>query len=135
MNNPYYQKALDYIANTDLAALEPGRHVIDGDNVWVNIVDSNLKTKDAARLEAHNVYIDIQIPLSGPETFGVKARSECTAEGEFNTEKDIVFFSDKDFKTVCVEAGKAITFGPDTAHAPLIGSGVIHKAIFKVRAV
>ena len=35
-------------------------------------------------------------------------------------------------KTVTVEAGGSITFDPDTAHAPLIGEGTIHKAIFKV---
>ena len=32
-----------------------------------------------------------------------------------------------------VEVGQAITFDPDTAHAPLIGEGTIHKAIFKVK--
>ena len=31
-----------------------------------------------------------------------------------------------------VKVGEAITFDPDTAHAPLIGEGKIHKAIFKV---
>ena len=33
-----------------------------------------------------------------------------------------------------MKAGEVITFEPDTAHAPLIGEGTIHKAIFKVRA-
>lgn len=133
-NNPYYLKALEYIENTDLATLENGKHFIDGDNLFVNIVDSNMKTPDQARLEVHDKYIDIQIPLDKEESFGVKPRSECKeADGEFNTEKDILFFKDKDWTTVTVKVGEAITFEPNTAHAPLIGEGTIHKAIFKVK--
>ncbi|MBS7274856.1 MAG: YhcH/YjgK/YiaL family protein [Bacteroidales bacterium] len=133
-NNPYYLKALEYIENTDLATLENGKHFIDGDNLFVNIVDSNMKTPEQARLEVHDKYIDIQIPLDKEESFGVKPRSECKeADGEFNTEKDILFFKDKDWTTVTVKVGEAITFEPHTAHAPLIGEGTIHKAIFKVK--
>ncbi len=132
--NPNYIKALEYIKATDLNSLEPGRHPIDGDNLFVNINDSQMKTPEQARLEVHDKYIDIQIPLSGDESFGVKPRSECREpDGEFNTEKDILFYRDKDWKTVSVKAGEMIVFAPDTAHAPLIGEGMIHKAIFKVK--
>ena len=132
--NPNYIKALEYIKNTDLNSLEPGKHFIDGDKLFVNINDSALKTPEQARLEVHDKYIDIQIPLSKDESFGVKPRSECREpEGEFNTEKDILFYRDKDWKTVSVKAGEMIVFEPDTAHAPLIGEGTIHKAIFKVK--
>ena len=132
--NPNYIKALEYIKNTDLNKLEAGKHFIDGDKLFVNINDSALKTPEQARLEVHDKYIDIQIPLSKDESFGVKPRSECREpEGEFNTEKDILFYRDKDWKTVSVKAGEMIVFEPDTAHAPLIGEGTIHKAIFKVK--
>lgn len=132
--NPNYIKALEYIKNTDLNALEAGKHFIDGDKLFVNINDSALKTPEQARLEVHDKYIDIQIPLSKDECFGVKPRSECREpEGEFNAEKDILFYKDKDWKTVSVKAGEMIVFEPDTAHAPLIGEGTIHKAIFKVK--
>lgn len=133
-NNPNYAKALEYIKTTDLNSLEPGKHMIDGDNLFVNIVDSQMKTPEQARLEVHDKYIDIQVPLSKSETFGIKPRSECKEpDGEFNSEKDILFFKDKDWENVTVEPGKAITFDTDTAHAPLIGEGTVHKAIFKVK--
>ena len=135
-NNPNYARALEYIRNTDLNSLESGKHLIDGDNLFVNIVDSKMKTPEEARLEVHDRYIDIQVPLSKAESFGVKPRSACTEpDGEFNAEKDILFYKDKDWETVTVEAGKAVTFDTDTAHAPLIGEGTVHKAIFKVKAV
>jgi len=135
-NNPNYIKALEYIKKTDLNALETGKHIIDGDNLFVNINDSQMKTPEQARLEVHDKYIDIQIPLSKSESFGIKPRMECkTPDGEFNTEKDILFYKDKDWKTVSVSPGESIVFEPDTAHAPLIGEGTIHKAIFKVKVV
>ncbi len=134
--NKYYKAALKFIAENDLSAMENGKHLIDGDNLFVNIVDSDLKTPSQARLEVHNVYIDIQVPLSKAESYGVKPRIEAVGpEGEFNAEKDILFYTDKDWQTITVDKGQPITFDPDTAHAPLIGEGVIHKAIFKVKAV
>ena len=97
-SNKYYQAALEYIKTTDLAALENGKHLIDGENLFVNIVDSAMKTPEQARLEVHDKYIDIQIPLSKGESFGVKPRSECReADGEFNSEKDILFFTQNQF--------------------------------------
>ena len=45
-NNKYYQQALQYIADTDLSELEPGKHLLDGDNLFVNIVDSQMKTPE-----------------------------------------------------------------------------------------
>lgn len=132
--NPNVQKALEFMKTTDLNQLPAGKHVIDGDNLWVNIVDSDLKSSSAARLEAHAQYIDVQIPLSGPETFGIKPVAECTSpDGEMNLEKDILFYKDPVEETVTVQPGEAVIFGPDTAHAPLIGEGRIHKAIFKAR--
>ena len=135
-NNKYYQQALQYIADTDLSELENGKHLLDGDNLFVNIVDSQMKTPEQARLEVHDKYIDIQVPLSKAESFGVKPRKDCVEpDGEFNAEKDILFYKDKDWTTITVEVGQAVTFDPDTAHAPLIGEGEIHKAIFKVKVV
>ena len=132
-DNPYYARALRFIEETDLTALPAGKHVIDGDHLWVNIVDSPMKTVEQARYEVHDRYIDIQVPLSKDESFGVKPRRECVEpDGEFNTEKDILFYKDKDWTTITVKVGEAITFDPDTAHAPLIGEGEIRKAIFKV---
>jgi uncharacterized protein, YhcH/YjgK/YiaL family len=139
-NNPYYQKALEFIKNTDLNSLEPGRHSIDGDNLYVNICDPALKTPGEAKYEAHDAYIDLQIPLSKTEAFGVKPRSECSPAGEMDSENDIIFFADpiKDDEIVTVKPGDSIVFCPDQAHAPLIAASesdaheTTHKAIFKI---
>ena len=133
--NPYYRKALDFLKEGKLEGLSVGTHVIDGDNLWVNVVETNLRPATEARLEAHDRYIDLQIPLSGDERFGIKPRKECGEAKDINAGDDIMFFDDPVTETVLVKAGGTITFGPDTAHAPLIGHGVIKKAIFKIKVV
>lgn len=136
MQNPYYVKALEFIKNNDLNALDNGRHEIDGDNLYVNIVDSDMKTLQQARLEVHDKYIDVQVPLSKAETYGITPRSGCKEpDGEMNREKDIMFFKDPVEVTITAQPGEAVTFDTETAHAPLIGEGRIHKAIFKVKDV
>ena len=136
MQNPYYAKAIEFIRTTDLNTLENGKHFIDGENLFVNIVDSTMKTPQQARLEVHDKYIDIQIPLSKGEVFGVMPRSECKDPvGEMDPVKDILFYSDPVEQTIEAGIGEVITFAPEMAHAPLIGEGTIHKAIFKVRVV
>ena len=134
--NPYYKRALEFIGSTDLNSLENGTHVLDGDNLWVNITDSPLRRSSEARLEVHDRYIDIQIPLSGSETFGVMPRSMCRKpDGQMDVDRDILFYEDPIGPLMTVEAGKMIVFAPDTAHAPLIGEGTIHKAVFKVKFI
>lgn len=133
--NPYYRKALDFLKEGKLEGLSVGTHVIDGDNLWVNVVETNLRPATEARLEAHDRYIDLQIPLSGDERFGIKPRKECGEARDINAGDDIMFFDDPVTETVLVKAGETITFGPDTAHAPLIGHGAIRKAIFKIKVV
>ena len=91
-DNPYYQLALQYIQQTNLSQLPSGKHVIDGENLWVNITDSPLRTAAEARFEVHNRYVDIQIPLSGAEQYGIRPRSLCTRPiGDFNAQDDLVF--------------------------------------------
>lgn len=136
MINPFYAKAIEYIHTHNLNELPAGKHLLDGEDLFVNIVDAQMKTKQEAKLEVHDRYIDIQVPLSKPETYGVRPRTGCSwPVGEMDKENDILFYEDPVDKTITAQIGEIITFAPDTAHAPLIGEGTIHKAIFKVKVV
>ena len=74
-------------------ALEVGKTELQGKNLVVNVAQTNPKTKEQAKLETHNEFIDIQIPLSGIETMGYTPASSCTpADAAYNAEKDITFF-------------------------------------------
>ncbi len=94
-----------------------------------------MRDPDDAPLEVHDKYIDIQIVLSGRETFGWAARPALvSARGEFDTQKDIQFFDDSPSLRFTLGAGEFAVFFPSDAHAPLIGRGRVRKCIIKVRA-
>ena len=127
-DNPYFKKAMEYARMTDLSELPLGKHVLDSKNLWLTIIE--------ARLEAHDEYIDIQIPLSQDEEFGVKDRSKCVSpSGAFDKKADIIFFEDTPDRYVTVKAFEPIVFTPEMSHAPLIGEGLLRKAVFKVKVL
>ena len=67
--NPLFAKAMEYLKTTDLNAQELGKVKLQGDDLVVNFSQTKPKTKEEAKLETHNQFIDIQIPLSGVEVF------------------------------------------------------------------
>lgn len=134
--NPYLKQAIEYIESHNLATLSCGRHDIDGDNVFVYIVETELHPCEEAKYEVHNAYIDIHVPISGAESYGVMPRQRCkVAIGDFDEKDDFLCYADPVVQNETRQAGEYIIFGPDDAHAPLIGEGSLKKAIFKVRVV
>ena len=76
--HPRLRKAFDLLAATDFSKLEAGRHLLDGEDIFVNVMEPALKRKEEAPLEVHNAYIDIQVILEGAcETFGWSERRDC----------------------------------------------------------
>ena len=132
--HPRFKQVFDFIDNTDVAALECGRHDIDGDNIFVMVQELDLREVSAARLELHRKYIDIQLLLSGPnEIFGWSEKKDClTAETEFDEQKDIQLFTDIPQCFYSVGEGQFSILFPEDGHAPMLGEGHVKKCIFKV---
>lgn len=65
--NPLFGKVAEYISQNDLLALEAGKYEIEGKDLFLNRNLSRGKTKEEARIESHNLMIDIQIPLNVPD--------------------------------------------------------------------
>lgn len=132
--HPQFKKLFDYLKENDLLNGELGRFELDGNNLFINNVDSPLYKAEERSLEAHKEYLDIQIPLDAPETFGIKATADCkTIKSAYNEEKDILFFEDKPANFVTVYPGEFIILYPEDAHAPLIGEGKVRKLVVKIR--
>ncbi len=132
---PRLKSAFDFINSVDLDSLELGRHEIDGDNIFMNIVERDLKNAPDAKVEVHNNYADIQIVVSGdPEGFGYIPRADLKQPvEEFNTVKDIQFYFDAPQTIYYVRPGQFTLLLPEDGHAPLIGSGFVKKAVIKVK--
>lgn len=131
--HPLFARAFDYIRDTDLFAVAPGRYDIVGDDLIVIVEQVPAKMKDMVKLEAHRKYIDIQLVLEGDETMGWKPLADClNPVDEYSEEKDIRFFHDAPASWLPVPPGHFCIFFPEDAHAPLVGKGTIRKVIFKI---
>ena len=63
--HPNLDKAIDWLNSHTLDALENGKTIIDGENVFVNVMDADLRDAEGAAFEYHRRYADLQIDLTG----------------------------------------------------------------------
>ncbi len=128
-----FPRVAQYLRETNLAALPPGRHAIVGEELFVIIEALPGRSRAEAKLECHRRYIDIQLVLEGVDEMGWKPLPTCTKPiDEFNAKQDIQFFHDTPDSWIATPAGAFCIFFPEDAHAPLVSSSNIRKAIFKI---
>ena len=131
--HPGFPRAFAFLAATDLAALPPGRHTIDGDRMYVSIDHKDGRGREGARLEAHRRYIDIQVTIDGREEIGWAPLGACRSPADpFDEIRDVRFYEDRPQSWIALPPGHFAIFFPDDAHAPLAGKGLLTKAIVKV---
>jgi YhcH/YjgK/YiaL family protein len=101
--------------------------------VYLSIDHQEGRGRRRARLESHRRYIDIQVTIAGHEEIGWKPVSECHAQtAAFDEQRDIQFYEDVPATWLAVPPGYFAIFFPEDAHAPLAGTGLLKKAIFKI---
>ena len=131
--HPLFPRAIDFMRSKKLHALEPGIHDIINKQMFAIVEHVSARLREAAKLECHRRYIDIQLVLEGRDEMGWKALKDCHAPtADFNTEKDIQFFSDRIDTWVATHASEFCIFFPQDAHAPLVGTGKIRKMVIKI---
>jgi biofilm protein TabA len=131
--HPRFKMAFDFLNNTDLLALPFGKIELQGTDVFVIVAEQIGKTVDEARMETHNKYIDIQVPIGATETMGWVAgnRLECETD-PYDEQKDVSFFADKASNLLQVQPFEFAVFFPEDGHQPGIAVGVHKKIIVKV---
>ena len=130
--NPLFGKAFDYIESTDLNALEPGKIVLIEDELFVNVCQWRPKTKEEAKLETHNEYIDIHVPISNAEVMGYTQRADLP-EAEYDAAIDMALYDGLAADYITVKPGMFTLFFPEDGHAPGITPVGLKKIIIKVK--
>jgi len=134
MVHPRFKVAFDYLNSTDLLSLPPGKTELEGTDVVVNVVEITGKPIELARMETHQRFIDIQIPLGAVETMGWKSADQLDKPtGPYNAEKDITFFEDTASNLIKVQPFEFAVFFPEDGHQPGIGKETYKKIIVKLR--
>ena len=131
--HPRFKQAFDFLNNTDLINLPLGKIELDGSKLFVSVVEITGKTVETARLESHNQYIDIQVPVTAPERMGWLAGDKLKDITEtYNPDKDIAFFADTATNLLNVQPFEFAIFFPTDGHQPGIAEGRHKKIIVKV---
>ncbi len=131
--HPRFKQAFDFLRSKDLSTLPVGKIELDGKNLFVSVVEVAGKTSEVARMETHNNYIDIQIPLNTTETMGwISGKNLKMVTDAYNADKDISFFADKATNFLQVNPLEFAIFFPTDGHQPGISEGTIRKIIVKV---
>lgn len=134
--HPLFKQAFEYIQLTDLAAETPGKIDVDADKLKAIYSNKNgmPAEESIAKFECHNKYIDIQVCIDGKETIGWKPRNSCVQQkGEYNPEKDVLFYGDAPDMYFQLTNGQFVIFFPEDVHAPMIGDAAIQKLVMKVK--
>lgn len=132
--HPLLKKAFDYLNSSDLTKIELGKIELQGSDLFLIVSDSSLRAEHEAKLEVHDEYIDIQLPITITEKMGWSPRNilEIPA-GDFDSNKDIRFYEDMPSVIFPVNVGDFVIFFPEDAHAPCIGEGILRKIVIKVK--
>lgn len=131
--HPLFTSAFSFLGRNDLLSLPDGRIEIHGERLYASVMRKAGIAHEAAVLEAHRNYIDIQCPLLGEETMGWATVSSClNVREQYDAGKDFMLFSDRPQSWLAVHPGMFAVFFPNDAHAPLVGHGIIQKVVLKV---
>ena len=133
--HPLFKKLFDYIRTHDLSQQPPGRIVLQGDDLFINLDQPQLRSRETQKLEVHRRYVDVHFPLSGAEEVGWRSLDTlpCESGAPVDEKNDFALYAAPATVYFTVHPGEFYVMFPEDAHAPIIGEGTLHKAIAKVR--
>lgn len=132
--SPLMDKVTEFFRKTDLTSLQPGRIVLQGDDLFVNVNRQDAQTREEVPIEAHREYIDIQVPISSDEEMGfISAPFMPGPSKPYSAERDVAFYPGQCDTYLNVRKGMFVVFFPGEGHAPAITKDGILKLIVKIR--
>ncbi len=123
---------IDQLPDFQLDAMPDGRHELEGDTLFLNLMKTSLGSGVA--WEAHREYYDLQLVLENEETIAWVPAEDIQGFGEYDPARDIMTSGDPQPGTpVRLKPGMFALLSPQDAHRPCIGQGTGRKAVFKIR--
>lgn len=131
-----WDKAFEFLATKDLAAMETGRYELEGADLFVNVSEYVTKNMEEVQYEAHRQYADIQYLAKGSEKIGVAALKSKALTVPYDSLKDVAFLAADDSAFRPANPDKFFIFFPDDAHRPGVKvqeNDSVRKIVVKVR--
>ena len=131
--NPLFHKLFDYFRSFKAEDFAPGKVVLQGKELYVNLNEMDGKTPETSKMEGHLRYIDVHFLIEGTERVGcvdiTDAKNPISAYDEV---KDRKFYSDPSTYFVDLRPGQMVIVFPEDLHQPNISEGHIKKMTAKV---
>lgn len=125
-------RGLEWLATHDVTQLPAGKHAVDGDRIYLNVVRAPGAGQAKAVLETHRRYIDIQYSVTGEDLIGWRPAPTCTAPKGYDASRDVELYDDLPVAWTTMPAGYFAVYFPEDAHAPMGTAGQVHKVVVKV---
>lgn len=115
-------RALEFIRQTDLMALEPGKYsILDNDRMFANVMDMTTHAFEGSHPEVHKKYVDLMYWPEGGEVIGVAPYLGTEAVYEAHPENDIALLETVQNESFLrATAGCFGVFFPWDAHRPAL---------------
>lgn len=129
------KRCFEYAKENNLIEFEKGSHEIDGENLFVNIVEYNTTVKEERFWEAHKKYLDVHLMLDGEEKIALNFIDNLK-QNEYQEEGDFLPLDGEAVNSeVVLRKGDFLVCYPEDAHMTALKveeESSIKKAIFKV---
>lgn len=135
---PFLEKGIRecfaYAKNHDLLSFEKGSHPIDGERLFVNIVEYTTTNAEDRFWEAHKKYLDVHVMLRGEEQIDLNFIQNMGVK-EFVEKDDFLPMDGEKNASVILRDGDFLICYPSDGHRTAVAvqePAAIKKAIFKV---
>lgn len=130
------KRCFEYAGEHDLKGFEKGSHPIDGENLFVNIVEYETTAPENRFWEAHRQYLDLHLMLDGAEQIDVNFIDNMEQK-DFVEKDDFLPCEGEPNSHVVLTDGDFLICYPKDGHRTAVAAGgksqTIKKAIFKIR--
>ncbi len=129
-------KAFQYLQNTDLDNVAPGKYPIDGDNIFAIVQEYTTLDSADEKMEAHRKHIDVQYMIKGTELVGHMLLKDQVPCKVYDEQEDYMLFAEEPTFFTQMAAGTFMIFYPTDPHMPCIKEGepaMVKKVVVKVK--
>lgn len=135
-SHPLFKKAFDFLMNPDFDRLDLGKHSVEGDDLFVILMEYDTKGMEECKMESHKKYIDIQYMMRGEEQIGIALLNGHHPSIAYNESNDVIFYENEFDTQLTLSQGQFAIFFPHDLHMPCIKTvrvSKVKKAVFKIR--
>ena len=116
----------------------PGKHEVDGENLFYVIDEYETKSVEEGKLEIHRKYLDLQYIVRGEECIGYAPLEGLTETMAYDGENDAALYKFEPLMSkLILKQGSFAIFWPNEPHMPCRSIGdvpvTVKKIVVKVR--